>query len=122
VLENILEALPTYFAVGAGGGGGFMAVKWLLEWVAGRLDKREAVIDAATQNLIKGLETRLAGTEKRLTEVEDQLRSCQRQHAESEAKVLKLEALLQGQGEIKQLASAFVAADAIARERGGEKK
>lgn len=121
-MGGLLELLPTWFAVGAGGGGGFMAVKWLLEWISGRLDKREAAIDAATQNLIKGLETRLNSTEARLKEVEESLRSCQRQHAESEARVLKLEALLQGQGEIKQLASAMVAADALARREKGEEK
>lgn len=114
----ILEQLPAVFTLGFGGGGGFYAIRWIAEWVAGRLDKREAKIDAATDQLIKRMAAQIdtLGGETndlrtRLGEVEADLRECHRKHAAAESEVMKLNVIIQGMGEIKQLAHAFVAAE-----------
>lgn len=94
-------------------------VKWFAEWVAGRQDKREARLDATSDKLIASLETRLDTLTERLDAVERLLADCQKQHAKSEAEVLRLTAIVDAQGEIRQRAAAVVAADRLAQQ--GEK-
>ena len=43
----LAESIGAFAAMGVGGGGGFFAVKWFVEWLSGRMDKREARIVAA---------------------------------------------------------------------------
>lgn len=107
-------------AVAAGGGTAFYAVRWVVEWMAGRQDKREARLDAGTDKLISGLERQLAAALTRLEAVEKGLAECQRKHAESDAEVLRLRAIIDGKGEINQRAQAIVAADRIEQRRAGE--
>ncbi len=118
---TVIEQAGAFVVMGGGAGGGFLAVKWLIEWVAGRLDKREARIDAGTDKLIQALERQVGALSKRLEAVENSLADCQRKHAESEATVLRLQAILDGKGEIAQRAQAIVAADRLAavQEKGG---
>lgn len=120
-IASSLQLLPSWFALGAGGGGGFFAIKWLFEWVAGRLDRREAHLDASTAKLIQGLEHRLKSVTDRLDEVERLLRECQKMHATSEAQVLRLEAIIQGQGEMRQAAAGVVALDRLSDMKEVEK-
>ncbi len=117
---TVIEQAGAFVVMGGGAGGGFLAVKWLIEWVAGRLDKREARIDAGTDKLIQALERQVEALSKRLEAVENSLADCQRKHAESEATVLRLQAIIDGKGEIAQRAQAIVAADRLAevREKG----
>jgi hypothetical protein len=115
---TMVEQAGAFVVMGGGAGGGFLAVKWLIEWVAGRLDKREARIDAGTDKLIQALERQVEALSKRLEAVENSLADCQRKHAESEATVLRLQAIIDGKGEIAQRAQAIVAADRLAEVRG----
>lgn len=124
---NIVEQAGAFVVMGGGAGGGFLAVKWLIEWVAGRLDKREARIDAGTDKLIEGLERQVAAQAaqidaltRRIDGFQTQLDECRRKHAESDAEVMRLKAIIDGKGEIAQRAQAIVAADRLAeaRERG----
>lgn len=112
--SEYIEQLGAVVGLGGGAGGGFFIIKWFAEWIVGRLDKKEAALDAGWQKYRETLERDLKTFRDRLDQVETQLRDCQGQHARSEAKVLRLEAIIQGQGEIKQLAAGAVAADRLA--------
>ena len=43
---GILDEAVTAAATGTGVGGGFFALRWLVQWLSGRLDKRQAQLDA----------------------------------------------------------------------------
>lgn len=102
-------------AVASGTAGGsfglvFVAVRWTANFIAGRMDRKEAQIDAGTQQLIEHLReqvTILVGDCRELREwrgiAENSLRECERRHAESEAEVVRLKAMMQGYGDARQL-------------------
>ena len=110
-LENIIETGASLIGFGAGGGVGFFAMKWFFEFVGGRLDRRTDALDEGTQRLIKGLQDRLESVEARLGRAEEDLRECREQHAVARAEQLRLEAVLQGKGEIADRAQAYIAAE-----------
>lgn len=109
----LMESIGTVAALGAGGGGGFFMVKWLFEYFAGRHDAREQRIDGGTDKLIERLERRVEALTARLDKVESDLSDCKRKHAESDAEVLRLKAIIDGKGEIAQRAAQVVAADRV---------
>jgi len=111
ILPDLLASLPAWFGVGAGSGAGFFTLKWLIEWIGGRMDRRADALDKGTQRLIEGLESRLNAVTARLDKVEQELAECTKKHAESEAKSLRLEAMLQGAGDARQHAQLIIAAD-----------
>lgn len=43
---GIIDDAITTAAAGTGVGGGFFALRWLVQWLTGRLDKRQAQLDA----------------------------------------------------------------------------
>lgn len=105
-------------SAGAGAGLSFFAIRWLAVFAAGRWDRREAQLDDGTQRLIKGLESQIGGLTSRigqLTErldyVEKELSECKRMHAESEAQRMRVEAILQGYGDVRQTAQLIVSAE-----------
>lgn len=117
------------FGASAGGGMGlvFVVVRWTATFIAGRLDVREAKIDASTIRLIEGLEKRLdeetrsriEATERtreveaelraELAEVRRELNECRTKHADAEARVKHLEATIQGLGDARQQAQVIIA-------------
>lgn len=105
------DAFAAWLGLGAGAGGGFFAIRWLLEYFAGRLDKRTIQIDQATERLIQSLEDRIIGLVERLAKIESDLDECKHRHAESDAKVLKLEAILSAMGDARQHAALIVASE-----------
>ena len=97
---------------------GLQFMKWLLTFVAGRMDKQQEHIDAGMRSLIEGLRAEVDRMKveaiqdrQEIAEVRIELRDCERKHSESEAKVAKLEAMMQGYGDAKQLAALQAAAD-----------
>ncbi|SES08840.1 hypothetical protein [Sphingobium sp. YR768] len=117
--SEYIEQLGAVVGLGGGAGGGFFAIKWFAEWIAGRLDKREARLDDTAAKLISALEKRIETLTERLDAVEKMLADCQRMHSKAEAEVLKLRAVVEGKGIIDQKAQAIVAADRLAQ-MGGE--
>lgn len=93
-MADWLDILGNTVGAGAGAGGGFFALKWITEYIGGRMDKRAAALDAGTQRLIEQLEARTNKLAERLDKVERELAECQAKHSLSEAKAVKLEALL----------------------------
>lgn len=110
-------------AVAGGSAGGmfglvFVFVRWTANFIAGRMDRREARLDAGMIGLIDGLKAeiaRLSGECKDLrTAVAkhgDELTECRKKHAESEAEVMKLKAMLAGFGDARQHAQLIVSAE-----------
>ncbi len=125
MFESLLAGLPAFFTIGAGGGAGFFGIKWFIEWLGGRVDKREesierraAGVDRAQAALNDRLEKRVCLLEKRLDRTEDELAECSRKHAESEAEVARLRAQIMGMGDARQVAQSIVAADRISDREG----
>lgn len=120
ILSSAADWFSGGLGVGASAGVGYFMIRWFFEWMGGRLDKREERVDAgmkalldALQKRVEATEKRLALTEDRLAKTEQELRDCERKHAVSDAEITRLKAILQGQGEIRQLAAGAVAADRI---------
>ena len=85
------------------------------------MDKRADRIDAGTDKLIKNLQEQVDALlerervrEERLAKVEDDLAECKRRHAESEAEVMRLKAVIQGRGEVRDRVATIVAAERLA--------
>ena len=124
---GVLENTATWIGTGAGAGAGFFAVRWFAVFLSGRWDKKEEQIDAATRQIISQLtdeNKRLADSEKqtrqemvemrkefgeRFSNLEEQLRHCERRHAEGEAEIMRMKATMQGYGEAREKAALIVA-------------
>lgn len=124
-METTLSLATTTFGLGAGGGIGFFFVKWLFEWFGGRMDKRADRLDAGTDKLIGLLQDQVASLiergarlEARLEKVEGDLAECKKRHAESDAEVMRLKAIMQGRGELRERAATIVAAEKLVERRG----
>lgn len=105
--------LPGWLGAGAAAGGGFGMIKWLAEFVGGRMDRRSDRLDASTDKIIKLLEARVDQLTTRLDLVEAELVDCQRKHAESEAEVMRLKAVMQGYGDARDAAQRIVAVERL---------
>lgn len=117
-MDELLATLPGWVGLGAGGGASFFTLKWFIDWLGGRVDKREATLDAgvqrldlATQRLIENLQKRLDDVTERMSNVEHELAECRTQHADARAEVMQLRALVQGLGDARQQAANIVAAE-----------
>jgi len=88
------DSVAKLVAFGGGTGGGYIALKTVVQFFGGRLDKREAAVDAGSERLNKRLEDRLDKVEGRLDVAERELALCERKHALSEVKAARLEAML----------------------------
>jgi F0F1-type ATP synthase membrane subunit b/b' len=108
---GIYDTVTEWGSAGIGAGFGFFLVRWIAVFVAGRWDKKEAQLDAATQLLIKQLQEQVAGLLDRLSRIESDLADCKRMHAESEQQRLRLEGLMQGLGDARQQAALIIAAE-----------
>jgi chromosome segregation ATPase len=101
----------------AGGSFGlvFVSVRWAANFFAGRLDKRQDHIDVATKELIDGLRRDVSDLRSRVASTEEQLRECQKQHADARKEVMELRGMMQGYGDANQNAQRIIALDAIER-------
>ena len=117
---SFVEQFGGLAALGGGAAGGFAAVKWLFEWLAGQRDKRQDRLEARADKLIESLEKRIETLTERIDTVEHLLADCQRLHSKAEADVLRLTALVEAQGEIRQQAQRVVAADRLDQKAKGD--
>lgn len=109
-------------AIASGTAGGsfglvFVAVRWSANFIAGRMDRKEAHLDAGTQRMIDRLERQVEALIERMTRIDEDLAECKRMHAESEADRMRLRAMLQGYGDARQVAQLKVAADKVAEKK-----
>lgn len=110
-MEAFLNLAGTATAITTGGGVGYFFVKWLFEYLGGRMDKRAERIDAGMDKLISRMESQIEGLiarglelEKRLEKVEGDLAECKSKHSQSEAEVARLRAMMQGYGDARNVA------------------
>lgn len=124
-LGGLAETLPGLAVASGGAGGGFYLLKLLFETLTGRVDKREAAVDAgaarldeATQRLIARLEQEVNDLLPRMKSAEAELDECRRRDAESKAEVARLRATMQGWGDARDHAQSILAAQRLI-DRGG---
>lgn len=103
------ELVAASGSAGACFGFAFLTIRWLATFIAGRMDKKEDRLDRSTALLLDRLEGQVASLTKRVEKAEAALAECKEQHAESSARVLHLEAILQGQGDARQIAQLIIA-------------
>lgn len=99
----------SFLAGGIGLGGGFWFIKWLIEFVGGRMERKAERLDRTTEALLTRLENEIGELRSRLEKAEADLQECKEKHAESEAKVMQIEAIMQGYGDARQAAARIVA-------------
>jgi hypothetical protein len=76
---GILDDAITTAAAGTGMGGGFFVLRWLVQWLTGRLDKRQAQLDAEHGALDKSWEGYRLRLEERATRLEQRMETMERQ-------------------------------------------
>ncbi|GGN49422.1 hypothetical protein GCM10011349_20020 [Novosphingobium indicum] len=127
ILSMIPSALPGWIGAGAAAGGGFGIIKWVFEYVGGRMDKRADRLDEDTRFVIDNLRAeverlkdervedarRLDDAFARIDEMRRELDDCNRKHAEAEARVKHLEAMQQGYGDARQRVQTERAAEIV---------
>lgn len=98
-MTEVLTLATSMGGFGAGAGLAFFAVKWLFEYLGGRMDKRADRLDAASAELMAQLQAEVKAltaahkeTRDRLRVVETELIECTRKHAASDAEVIRLNA------------------------------
>lgn len=97
-------------------------VRWAATFLASRHDAREAHLDASHDKLIEALEGQIDSLSKRfdkamerIDRVEGELVECRKRHAEAEAELKGLQAIVTAQGSMRQEAQVMIAADKMAR-------
>lgn len=132
ILPNgILGWFASLVGGGASLGAGFYFIRWLVGLVFGRVDKREAAVDAGFDRLDKGTDKLITRMQEeieslagRLTKVEAELEHCREERIRDQEELARLRGLVQGMGEARESASLIIAAeragDAIVRKIGGK--
>jgi len=116
--------LATAVYTGVGGlsfGLSFLFVRWLADFIAGRVDRKEARVDAGMRELLDDLRQEIDRLKEECVAMRAALAECERKHAESEARVLGLEAEMQGYGNVRNEVQRRVAAERLAdKDREGK--
>lgn len=126
--EDLFSGAAQVAAGGAGLGGGFYMVRWLINWLTGRHDLREAQIDKKDAALderwaayTKRMEDRVEVLEGKCTRQEVEIEDCHRSKRDLEYRVARLEGVDQGMGEVRQIGQVKASLDSqIARKLGKE--
>lgn len=97
-------------------------VRWAATFLASRHDAREAHLDASHDKLIQALEGQIDSLSERfdkamerIDKVEGELIECRKRHAEAEAELKGLQAIVTAQGSMRQEAQVMIAADKLSR-------
>lgn len=109
--NSVVWTLAYGGSAGFGLGFAFLVVRWLAVFIAGRVDKREAQIDAGTALLIRQLQEQVAGLIEYKKTVDAALRECLERDLEKEYRIAQLEGMIHGTGDARQYAQLIVSAD-----------
>lgn len=80
-------------AFGGSAGVMFWAIRWFVEWMGGRADKRQDRIDSKTDSLIEKLEARVDELQTRVDAAEIDLLECKKMHIVAEGELMRLKLL-----------------------------
>ena len=114
--------LAVLYGGGTGGGiiGGMQFCKWLLGFRASRLDTQQKHVDDSMSALMAHMNDEINRLKEDrvkdradLNEMREQLKECERQHAEARAEVMELRAMMQGYGNIRNETQKLIAAEKI---------
>lgn len=107
--EGFWSNAGTAFAGMFGVGGGAVFFRWFIDWLTGRHDRRQALLDAQDASIdqrwasyTKRIESRCSELEKRLSAQEAEIDDCHRSKRELERRVGLLEGFSTGVGEGRQ--------------------
>lgn len=132
---NLPDSIPEWIAASLGGGAsvgvGFYAVRYAINTLLGRVDKREAAVEAGfarldegTDKLFQRLQGEVNSLADRLGRVEAELEHCREERLRDQEELARLRGLVQGLGEVREQAAIIVAADrvgdAVIRKIGGQ--
>lgn len=116
-------------SVGAGIGAGIwiaklvgQGIKWTIEYFTGRLDKREADIDADMRELIEQLKDQVKSLSDDCKQMKAAHADCERRLTEVERRAAKAEATLQGFGDARNMLQVERAADKLAKKAAERKE
>jgi len=105
----IASGLGQMAVLGGAAGGGFSVVKWVLEFLSKRADKKAERLDADTRFVIDNLRTEFTRVSDRLGKAEDHildlrksLNECEAKHSKAEAEVSRLSVLVEGYAKARQ--------------------
>ncbi len=126
VSDNLWGDAVQVAAGGAGAGGGFVFVRWFINWLTGRHDLREAQIDKKDAALderwaayTKRMEDRVEVLEGKCTRQETEIEDCHRSKRDLEYRVARLEGVDQGMGEVRQIGQVKASLDSQIRRKLG---
>lgn len=94
-----------------------VVARWTANFIAGRIDKREARLDTGTQRLIVGLQEEVDRLSGECTTLRERVSATEEEHAQCRRELMELRGLIQGRGDARQHAALIVAAE----KRKGEK-
>lgn len=107
--DEFLGRLAQVAAAGGGFGGVLVFARWLINWLTGRHDRREdmieqkdAALDERWAKYTKKLEDRCEKLEGRQERMEVEVEDCHRSKRELEIRIARLEGFDQGLGERRQ--------------------
>jgi hypothetical protein len=98
---------------GSGVGFSFLMVRWLANFIAGRVDRKEDRVDAGMRRLLEDLQGEVGRLKEECASLREGLADCHRKHFDSEEEVARLRGLMQGYGDARQLAQLNSAADKV---------
>jgi hypothetical protein len=110
---DFATTVVTGSSMGAGLGTALFTFKWIATFIAGRIDKKEERLDGKEERILQRLEKQVQQLLARIDVFEDELEECKRLHAEERAERMKLAALLQAQGDVRNQVQTIVAADKL---------
>jgi septal ring factor EnvC (AmiA/AmiB activator) len=65
-----LATIAPWAVTGISGGVGFLAVKWFVEWLSGRMDRRRDELDEGMMSLLTALQKQVADQDVRIERIE----------------------------------------------------
>lgn len=116
--DTYLKWTASLVGGGASIGVGFYFIRWLVGVFFGRVDKREAAVDAGFDRLDKGTDKLFARMQEqidslttRLERIEAELEHCREERLRDQEELARLRGLVHGMGEVREAAAVIVAAD-----------
>lgn len=107
--EDLGQIALQGLSMGGGFGGAFFALRWFALFIADRKDKREEQLDADTRFVVEQLKDQVTSLMEKVRRMDEELDECRRGHAERDAEIMQLRAMMQGYGDARQEAARIVA-------------